>query len=235
MISFTDKKIVLPNYHDGHGWKEGDTWYVITMRRGRGKISSEAPEIIIFSSTDLDHWTERGVLFRAREYLDKKIQYMEFPYLFFMGDKAILMAGCMPAGVFYWTGRFDRKSFKFTPDDPRGLRVDYANPFHCFNPSAIDAKGPNGVARRIIMAMESRPMVLCRPSMEWCACHASMLTLDGSHLRQDPLPEFETLRGQGYSLKNTKVTRIPLATSNYEATRWRSGQSSRIRVQAVSA
>lgn len=207
MISFTDKKVVLPNYHDGHGWKEGDTWYVITVRRPRGKISSVNPEIVIFSSTDLDHWTERGVLFRPREYMDKKMEFMEFPYLFFIGGKAVLMAGCMPAGVFYWTGRFDRRSFKFIPDDPQGLRVDYANPFHCFNPSTVDAKGPNGASRRIIMAMESRINGSVH-GVPWNGVHAMprVLTLDGNHLRQDPLREFEALRGQGYSLKDIKVT-----------------------------
>jgi len=208
MISFTDKKVVLPDFHDGHPWKEGDTWYAITMRRVRGKIQ-EDPEIVLFSSTDLDHWAERGVVFRPSEYLDKdkNVGGMEFPYLFFLGDKAVLMAGCMPAGVFYWIGRFDRKSFKFIPDDPQGLRVDYANPFHCFNPSTVDAKGPNGAPRRIIMAMETRPRGSLQ-GLPWNGVHAMprVLTLDGNRLRQDPLPEFETLRGQVHSLKNTRVT-----------------------------
>src|SRR5438874_2335239 len=68
----------------------------------------------------------------------------------------ILMASCYPGGSVYWIGRFDRKSLRFIADASECLRIDYANPFHCFNPPTLDAKGPNGFARRIIMAMESR-------------------------------------------------------------------------------
>jgi Beta-fructosidases (levanase/invertase) len=200
MVSYTDKKLIsVPEFHDGHGWKEGDTWYVITMRKG--------PEIVIFSSTDLDHWTERGVLFRPREYSDKTVEGMEFPYLFFLREKAVLMSGCLPAGVFYWIGQFDRKSFKFIPDEPEGLRVDYANPFHCFNPSTVDTKGPNGATRRIIMAMESRLSGSVH-GLPWNGVHAMprAITLDGNHLRQDPLPEFEVLRGRCDSFRSIKIT-----------------------------
>jgi beta-fructofuranosidase len=205
MISYGAKRVVLPKYHDGHAWREGDTWYAITMR-GTASQSPEGPEILIYSSADLDHWTERGVLFRAREHADN-MSLMEFPYLFSTEAKDVLMSGCMPAGVLYWVGKFDRQSFRFIPDHPEGLRVDYANSFHCFNPSTVDAKGPNGAPRRIIMAMESRPKGVVQ-GLPWNGVHAMprVLSLDGNHLRQDPLPEWEVLRGGHRSQTNVQVT-----------------------------
>jgi sucrose-6-phosphate hydrolase SacC (GH32 family) len=207
MISYTDKRVILPEYHDGHVWKDGDIWYAITMRRIAKKMPKD-PEVVMFSSTDLDHWKERGVLFRAAKYLPgKDLSGMEFPYLFSLGGKDVLMAGCQAAGSLYWIGRFDKNRFTFVPDGSEALRVDYANPGHCFNPSIVDLKGAGGESRRIIMALY--PFIKGSvDGLPWNGAHAMprLLTLDGHRLRQDPLPEFESLRGQRHSFQSIAVT-----------------------------
>ncbi len=203
MVSFTDKKVILPRYHDGYIWKEGDTWLALTMRRPSRKTG---PEIVIFSSPDLEDWTERGVLFRPADHLDQIGAGMEFPYLVNFGDKDVLMSGFMPIGVLYWVGRFDRTSFKFIPDHAEGRRIDYGNPFHCFNPTAVDDKGPNGAQRRIVMALYPG-LKGAVDGVPWAGVHAMprALSFDGEYLRQDPLPEFEALRADHQSFEGIEI------------------------------
>jgi sucrose-6-phosphate hydrolase SacC (GH32 family) len=202
LISYSDKKVVFPEYHDGHVWRDGETWYAITMRHSAVKNFKD-PEILVLTSSDLDHWTERGVLFK----FPSDFTFVEFPYLFSLGGKDVLMAGCYPGhDSRYWIGSFDRESFRFIPDDPEGLRIDYSNAFHCFNPSTLDAQGPGGSQRRIIMAMEMRPHGDVN-GLPWNGVHAMprVLTLDGDRLHQQPLPEMETLRGAHQSRRDIEI------------------------------
>jgi beta-fructofuranosidase len=201
LVSYEDKTVVFPEYHDGHAWKEGDTWYAITMRHSAVKEYKD-PEILVFTSPDLDHWTERGVLFK----FPNDFTFVEFPYLISFGPKDILMVGDSH-GCLYWIGRFDRETFRFIPDEPDGLLLDYSNPFTVFNPSIVDAKGPGGSPRRVLMALESRPHGTVG-GLPWRGVLAipRVLTLDDARLHQEPVPEIETLRGEHQSFEGIKVT-----------------------------
>lgn len=205
LISYGDKKVVLAEYHhDGHTWKEGDTWYTITAWYTIGAHPARRPDglghgVRLWSSPDLENWTELGEIFASRG-------GMEFPYLLSFEDKDVMMLGGRP--VRYWVGKFDRQKIKFIPDHPDGLLLDYTNPFHCFNPLIVDDKGPEGKPRRIIMAMF--PFLGgggADGMLPWNGVHAMprSLELDKDRLRQEPLPEFETLLGQHESQREITI------------------------------
>ncbi|HBC87972.1 MAG TPA: hypothetical protein DCZ94_13560 [Lentisphaeria bacterium] len=205
LLSFDGKKPVITKtmHHDGHTWKDGDTWYTTTTRQFWGKREGDLGDaVIIFSSKDLVNWEERGELFSVRktkEPMDdhQRWGFTEFPYLIPFGDKYVFMTGTHP--VMYWVGRFDKKNLKFIPDHEEGKLLDYLNPLHCFSPMTVDNKGPGGAPRRIIYSMylylngnvESLP---------WNGIHVlpRVLTLEGEYLKQEPVPEAQSLRGRKY-------------------------------------
>ena len=207
MVSFSDKQIVMPEYqHDGHIWKEGSTWYCLTSDQyGGGRDGDLGDGIVIYTSPNLKHWTNRGEIFARRKDARNKQGGMEFPYLISFGDKEVLIMGVSPS--LYWVGRFDRQKFKFIPDHTDGLLIDYAAPNHCFNPLTVDVKGPGGSPRRIIMAMIPQVSGGGEGLLPWNGVHALPRTLefDGRHLRQEPLPEFESLRGEHESKQNLTI------------------------------
>jgi len=210
MVSFVDKKRVVARHHDGHTWKEGDTWYTLTTHQYWGSRPGDAGDaLILLSSTDLDHWTELGEIFtqkkddRAEHPLARQ-GFMEFPYLLPFGDREVLILGGLP--VRYWIGRLDREAYRFIPDEAQGRVFDYANPFHCFNPLIVDRKGPGGAPRRVVLAMVATAAGAVG-GLPWNGAHAMprTLALDGDHLRQDPLPEFEALRGAHTAQRDIRV------------------------------
>ena len=197
LVSFAEKQVILPNYHDGHIWKEGDTWYCLTTKNAEGDRPKDLGRgFSIFTSPDLKNWTNRGEIFARRKTKINPNGSGEFPYLLSFGDKEVFISGSNPS--LYWVGRLDRQNFKFIPDHPEGLLIDYSAPNHCFNPLTMDAKGPGGSPRRIIMAMIPGVNGRGEGLLPWNGVHALPRTLefDGQHLRQEPLPEFESLRGK---------------------------------------
>lgn len=211
LVSYEDKKAILTQYnHDGHIWKEDDTWYAITSKMYGGKDREDFGDaVMLWASPDLENWQEKGEIFAQPIYPDSSCfgdrdGFMEFPYLLFMGDKDVLMLGGHP--VRYWVGRYDRQKFKFIPDKSHGQLLDYTNPFHCFNPLCVDMKGPGGTPRRIIMALYA-DIRGCFGGLPWSGVHAMprLLKLEGDHLRQDPLPEMQSLRGDRYLRQNITV------------------------------
>lgn len=188
----------MPEYqHDGHIWKENGTWYCLTSDQyNGGRAGNLGDGVMLFTTTDLTHWTDRGEIFaRQKDALNPK-GIMEFPYLLPFGDKEVLIIGVNPS--LYWVGRLDRERFRFIPEHPEGLRIDYSAPNHCFNPLGVDFRGPGGKPRRIIMAMVPEARGGGPGLLPWDGAHAlpRSLDLDGQHLRQEPLPEFEALRGE---------------------------------------
>lgn len=210
LVSYEEKKVIFKDYHhDGHTWKEGDTWYTITSKLYRGKRPGQLGDaVMLWSSPDLVQWEELGEIFtqpkNAEGYYDAS-GFMEYPYLLSFGDKDVLMLGGRPDR--YWVGRFDKQQLKFIADSPRGLLLDYTNPVHCFNPLCVDQKGSGGSSRRIIQAMYSYISGGNFCALPWNGVHClpRVLSLDGDHLRQDPVPELQKLRGRHYSQKDVMI------------------------------
>jgi len=207
LVSFPDKQVVMPDYqHDGHIWKEGGTWYCLTSDQHNGGREGDLGDgIVIFTSPDLKYWTHRGEIFTRRKDTRNPRGMMEFPYLISFGNKDVLIMGVNPS--LYWVGRLDRQNFKFIPDHSEGLLIDYSAPNHCFNPLTVDKKGPGGSPRRIIMAMIPAVNGKGEGLLPWNGVHAlpRSLEFDGRHLRQEPLPEFESLRGEHEAQRDVTI------------------------------
>lgn len=203
LVSFGEKEAVMTDFvhHDGHAWKEGDTWYSLTTRQLWGKRPGDlGDEVVIYSSSDLRNWTERGVVFQMKKISDPVISeqkwgFTEFPYLIPFGEKYALMTGMRP--VIYWVGHYDKKNFVFVPDETEPKLLDYLNPVHCFNPLTVDDKGPNGTPRRIIYAAHPTGAGQV-DAIPWNGLHVlpRILSLQGNRLLQEPVPEVEMLRGK---------------------------------------
>ncbi|MFC2123812.1 GH32 C-terminal domain-containing protein [Bacteroidota bacterium] len=201
LVSFTDKQAVMTNmiHHDGHTWKDGDTWYSLTTKQYWGKRTGDLGDaIILLTSKDLVNWTEKGEIFSVRKHLDPKSDqqcwgFTEYPYLLPFGDKYVLITGTRPAQ--YWVGQFDMSRPAFIPDDDEGKLLDHLNTFHCFNPSIIDDRGPDGSSRRIIQSMHLYASGEVG-SIRWYGVHLlpRVLTFKEDRLIQEPVPEVKTLR-----------------------------------------
>ncbi len=196
MINYTDKHPVLTDYHhDGHVFRHGGKWYTITSRMVKGRRAGDLGDpVMMWTSDDLENWTEIGEIFTARKTEHDPKGFMEFPYLLPFGEKYVLMMGTRP--VMYWVGQFDWDKKKFIPDHENGLRLDYTNPFPCFNPLCVDNKGEGGSPRRLIMVLAC--LLGCNtdsPTL-WSLAHAQprVLSLENFYLRQDPIPELAVLR-----------------------------------------
>ncbi len=208
LLSYTDKQPVLTRYHhDGHVWKEGDTWYTITSRMCKGtRPGTLGDAVMLWTSTDLNQWQEQGEIFTQPKDEFAPSGFMEFPYLLSFGDKDVMILGGHP--VRYWVGRFDRRELTFVSDKPEGMLLDYANPFHCFNPLCVDQQGSGGAPRRIIMALYTELGGGGTNRLPWSCVHAipRILELAGDHLHQEPVPELQALRGGHHIQQDIIVT-----------------------------
>ena len=210
---------------DSQTWKDGDIWYTITAKHAENP-SDLGDALTMFSSPDLKNWTEIGPIFYFRKQLDSlkarpvdeppsigmrntairaEQGRAEFPYLIPFGDKHVLMAGARP--VRYWVGTFDKEQYVFAPDDPKGKLLNYLDYFYCFNPMIVDSKGPDGSARRVMMALESR----VRGSVEGLPWYGVLvlprsIRLEAGRLIQEPVAETKQLRGRHFSQSNIAVT-----------------------------
>lgn len=196
-VTYTNKKAVLTEYHhDGHVFRHDGKWYTITSRMMKGKRpDGKGDAVMLFSSDDLEHWTEEGEIFSQPRPAWNAGGFLEFPYLLFYGEKAVLMVG---GDIRYFIGTFDWETKKFIPDQPEGIRLDPVNPFYCLNPMCVDNKGEGGTERRIIMGLYSQIGSTGHGILPWSCVHTMprVLTFMGDHLRQDPVPEAEELRGR---------------------------------------
>ncbi|NIJ55028.1 GH32 C-terminal domain-containing protein [Dyadobacter arcticus] len=212
LLSFSEKKPVMTNlvHHDGHTWKEGNTWYSITVKQYWGKLNGKTGDgIMLLSSPDLINWTELGEIFNVPAHpkpadANQKDGLAEFPYLLPFGDKHVLMVGTRP--VRYWIGKYDKNIPAFIPDEPQGKLLDFLNYFNCFNPSAVDFKGPEGAERRIIMAMNIN-MIGNTAGIPWYGVHVlpRILTREGDRLVQEPVPEAKMLRSKHYQTAPIRI------------------------------
>ncbi|SEK17913.1 Sucrose-6-phosphate hydrolase SacC, GH32 family [Parapedobacter koreensis] len=201
LITFGNKKLVMSDmeHHDGHVWKDEDTYYALTTRQHWGRSAdSLGDDIVLLASTDLLRWETRGTIFNARKHREPKDNqqqwgFAEYPYLLPFGDKYVLMLGTRPAR--YWVGTFDSDKPAFIPDNAEGMLLDYLNPFHCFNPLTVDAAGPQGSQRRIIHALQLYASGEVG-GIRWSGTHVTprVLELVDGRLTQTPVPELDKLR-----------------------------------------
>lgn len=203
MITYTDKQTVLPQYHhDGHVFWHKDRWYTITSRLCKGlRPNGKGDPIMMFSSFDLKHWTEEGEIFSQPKTPQNPSGFLEFPYLLFFENKAVLLVG---GDIRYFVGEFDWDSKTFIPDDPTGIRLDPVNPFYCFNPMCVDEKGVGNTQRRIIMGLYPNLCSQTNSPLPWNGVHTMprILSFDGEHLKQEPIPEAHKLRGSCHQTTN---------------------------------
>ena len=211
--TFCDKKAVMTGmmHHDGHTWKEGDTWYSITTRQHWGRRAGDVGDgLHLLKSSDLERWTDLGEFFHVKKDAvphddNQRWGVTEFPYLVPFGEKHALIVGTRPTR--YWIGRLDVGKPAFIPDEPESRLLDHLNPFHCFNPSIVDQRGPGGTERRVVLAMNRFPAGSVE-GIPWYGIHVlpRVLSLEGNHLRQEPVPEVERLRGRHHSVGRTPIT-----------------------------
>lgn len=216
MVSYTDKRAVLTKYHhDGHVFKHAGRWYTITSKLCRGSRSGDRGDpVMLWSSEDLENWTEEGEIFTQRKWEGNPDGFMEFPYLLSFGEKDVLILGGHP--VYYWVGHMDWDEKVFIPDKDERILLDLTNPFHCYNPLCVDDKGPNGTERRLLMALYQDISVADpQAPSKWYCTHVQprVLSLDADHLRQDPLPELAARRGAFWTEKELLLEpKKPVAT-----------------------
>lgn len=195
---YTNKRPVLTKYHhDGHVFRDGGKWFTITSKMCRAKrAGGRGDAVMLWSSEDLERWTEEGEIFCQKKDETCPDGFMEFPYLLSFGEKDVLILGGHP--VRYWVGSYDREAKKFLPDRDEGRLLDETNPFHCDNPLCVDRKGPGGAERRLLMALYTDVSNETPGAIPWwCAhCLPRVLTLAGDRLRQEPVPELAALRGR---------------------------------------
>jgi sucrose-6-phosphate hydrolase SacC (GH32 family) len=167
--------VKVEDWRDPFVFKHGGKWYMVVgghREGGRGAI-------FLYTSDDLTKWTYLGIPFEGEE------KNWECPLLFPLGKKWVLIYS--PHGpVKYYTGTFDPKAVKFTPE--RHGTVDAGN---FYAPNCLeDEKG-----RRILWGwVNGFP-----EGKGWNGCmtlpRVLSLADDGS-LIQTPLPELEQLRGK---------------------------------------
>lgn len=208
MVTYTDKHVVLSSYHhDGHVFRHEGKWYTITSLLARATRPGDLGDpVMLWSSPDLEQWTEEGEIFTATKSRHAMGGFMEFPYLVPFGDRTVLIMGTKP--VQYWVGDFDWKQKKFLPDCVEGKNLDLCNPFPCFNPSCVDHKGENGAERRLLMVLFPNIGSNADSDAIWfnAHCQPRVLSLEGDHLRQDPLPELAACRRSEASWQNVTTS-----------------------------
>jgi len=212
LVSYGRKRVVItdPIHHDGHTWKDNDTWFTITTSQYWGRRAGDLGDgILLMKSADLRHWGEPQEMFSVRKHADPADDlqawgFTEFPYLVPFGEKHVLLTGTRP--VTYWVGRFDPEEGIFHPDESTPKLLDYLNPVHCFNPLTVDAKGPDGAPRRIVFAMHADAAGDVA-SLPWKGLHVlpRILTLENGRLLQEPVPEVERLRGRHHGRRDVDI------------------------------
>lgn len=189
------KKMVMdnrlrPNSHspvhwDAQIWKEGDAWCQLIGGATEGGKQGAA---WLWKSRDLENWK----LARNIAPAIKRGGYWELPYLVPLDGRHLLMVGA--GGNPYWIGGYDAERMEFTPQTaPRSVDPGH---YYSFNPHMVDDKGPNGSERRIMhgWAQIGRPPEV--PGIPyWESAHTipRVLTIKNNRLRQEPIPELQSL------------------------------------------
>lgn len=138
-------------FRDPFVWKEEDTWYMLVT----SGIPGQGGTALLYTSTDLIHWTYRNPLYvgDVKKYPKTGVVW-ELPVFLPLGkDKngkqkhLFLINPWFGAPspyyckyIFYWIGTWDKEQYRFIPDDEEPQVIDVGE--HFIGPSAmIDDKG----------------------------------------------------------------------------------------------
>ena len=179
-----DRKV--EDWRDPFLFQEGGRTYMVCggnhdshRRGGAGQV-----ELYEAAKPDLTAWKYRGTVF---EYRDTEVFNIECPNLFRLGAKWVLLISPEPShAVEYFVGSLDLERGKFTPETHGVLDP---------GPSYASNISRDGQGRTILWLWGKTDT---NPAMGWNSCMTMprILSIDSAgFLRQNPAPEFDTLRG----------------------------------------
>lgn len=176
-----------PVHWDGHVWREGERWCQLVGGSTGG--SERQGAAWLWTSSDLKQWTLQRNIAPSIKFGN----YWELPYLIPLGGRHVLLAG---NGNPSWVGTYNAPSMLFTPDDPRPASIDNGT-YYSFNVNMVDDRGPGGSRRQLMHGWVTGPESPTKTTPYWQGAHSipRVLTLQGRHVLQQPIPEIETLRG----------------------------------------
>ena len=171
-----------PNWRDPFGFKVGDRTFIVV---GATKVGMP-----IYEAEDgaLGKWAYRGFVFP---------EDAECPNFFKLGDKFVFLSSAFQEGVKYTVGTLDLKTLKYKPET-RGVMDEFRNFQGVYGTGVLfDDKG-----RCIFLARAQGG----RNGFNGYLILPRVLTLgDDGYLRQQPVPEIESLRDQHEELRAANV------------------------------
>ena len=187
-----------PVHWDGQVWRDGDLWYQLIGGTTGGNEPRGAAWL--WASPNLEHWTLQGNIAPTIE----SNGFWELPYLIPLGGRHVMMVG---QGNPYWIGNYDRKKTLFTPYGKEPHQFDTGN-YYAVNPHMVDDKGPAGSERRLLHAWVTGPPSTTDTVPYWQGALAlpRVLTLEGDRVRQEPIPELQSLRGRHQRFEGSVMT-----------------------------
>ena len=120
-------------FRDPYVWKEGNTWY---MLMGTGDRNNGGGNAALYTSRDMYNWTYRNFIMEYDYSLCEEVGHIwELPVLLPLRDKEgsikkhiLLLCACQIDNeiveTYYWTGDWDKESFKFTPEHELPKLID---------------------------------------------------------------------------------------------------------------
>jgi beta-fructofuranosidase len=179
-----------PVHWDAQIWKDSNVWHQLIGGALNGKGAAQ-----IWTSPDLENWTYQKAI-----YSGDPGNFWELPYLVQFGEKYALFVG---RGNPYWIGEYDRKTLTFTPDSLQTKSIDNGN-YYSFNLHMTDDKGPDGEKRQLMHGWVNGPPSPTKTVPFWHGAHSipRVITREGNRLRQEPIPEIQSLRGKHYTFSD---------------------------------
>jgi beta-fructofuranosidase len=195
-----DRKV--EDWRDPFLFQEGGRTYMVCGGNHDRRRRGGAGQVELYEATkaDLTAWKYRGTVF---EYRDSSVYNIECPNLFRLGAKWVLLISPEPShATEYFLGSLDLERGKFTPETHGVLDP---------GPSYASNISRDGQGRTILWLWGKTET---DPAMGWNGCMTMprILGIDGEgFLRQNPAPEFETLRGAARSVEPVELSEKPVA------------------------
>ena len=190
--------LLVDEWRDPFLFREAGRTYMVCGGNTNSKLGGGgAVQLYEAASPDLTEWRHRGVVF---QYRDRAVWNIECPNLFKLGSQWVLLISPQNPCE-YFVGSLDLVHGKFTPDTHGVLDPgqSYASNI------SYDDRG------RTLLWLWGRTDF--DPSKGWQCCMTMprVLSIDADgFLRQNPAPEFETLRGDVRTMPATPLDPQPL-------------------------